>query len=106
MSVLSKSLAAWESPKFSQTLLQELRALKPGVLPLHGEGGLIDFSEITISITKLGSDEDCLKVRVGVFFSEIVAGGSCGFESEPQQKYCDVQIKIDRKTGEAIFTIC
>ena len=105
MPVLSKSLAAWGSPKFSQALLQELRALKPGALPLHGEGGLIDFSEITISITSLGSDEQLLKVNVGVFFTETVGGGSCGFESEPQQKYCDVQIEINRETAEAVFVI-
>lgn len=101
MPVLSRSLADWGSDCFAQSLLQELRALKPGELPLQSEGGWIDYGEITLCINHQGSDEKYLSISAGIFFQETPGGGSCGFESDPQQKYCEVLIEIDRKTGEA-----
>jgi len=107
MPKLNQSLVDWGTVQFSQALLQELRALEAGVLPLQSvsQGGWIDFSEITISITKQSSDQASLYIVMGVFFTETAGGGSCGFEAEAQQNYCDMQVVIDCDTAEAVFTV-
>jgi hypothetical protein len=105
-------------PRFPRTLLadgveacktalkSELESLDRGTLPLASgtrQGGLIDDSRISATILEIHDGTDCLQARVGVFFTEIVGGCSCGDEPVSGPAYCSLSISIDTKTAEARF---
>jgi hypothetical protein len=50
------------------------------------------------------ADGDRIRVRVGVFFSGIVAGCSCADDPTPveaQNEYCELLVDIDRRATAA-----
>lgn len=103
MSQLPRSLAAWGSPAFAETLRTEVEALPPAELPLHRLANTGHALDAKVSVALLGSREtkDAIAVRLGCFFEEIVPGCSCGFEAEPQAAYGELQLRIDRATAQA-----
>ncbi|MGD8931969.1 MAG: hypothetical protein PVI52_05320 [Chromatiales bacterium] len=107
MARLPDSLRDWGSA-FAETLKGELQGLKPGSLPLLKcvtQGGLPNERDLKSML--LGADEtqERILVRVGVFFTEVRAGCSCGDEPMALQAYCELQIDIDRTSAEAKFTL-
>jgi hypothetical protein len=108
---LPDSLAARGSPRFAQVLKHELEGLAPGRLPL--QQGLTSTSHALdegIEVTVLGTVDEgpSIRVRVGVFFSGIVAGCSCADDPtpvEPQAEYCELAIAIDTATAEAVAAV-
>ncbi|MGB0129952.1 MAG: hypothetical protein WBP72_20095 [Rhodocyclaceae bacterium] len=111
MIFLPKSLKARSSPDFNKTLKQELEALDSGQLPLQ-QGlsatsyALDDKPEVIV----FGATDDAtsIRVKVGVFFSGIVAGCSCADDPtpvEPQSEYCELDVRIDKATALATITV-
>jgi hypothetical protein len=106
MTKLSRVLEHLNEDDFRSVLVEELMALERGILPLHKgslRGGPIDDSNLMISV--LGVDESELSVdaRIGVFFHEIIAGGSCLDEDTLENAYCEIVVSINRDSAEVEF---
>ncbi len=104
MPKLLNSLHAWKSDSFVQTLKSEIENLKTGILPLEkgiSQGGLVDDSDIAVTVLGFADDEDAIQVDVGIFFTEVVGGCSCGDEPMANNVYCEMQIRIEKATAEA-----
>jgi hypothetical protein len=106
MPPLTHSLRAWPSESFAQTLKNEIENLPPGVLPLADAASChVDDSPITATVLRVEEGEGEIRAKVGVFFAEILTGCSCGYEPEPLSAYCEIQVKIDKATGKAVFEL-
>ncbi|MDQ7074551.1 MAG: hypothetical protein Q9O24_05230 [Gammaproteobacteria bacterium] len=68
---LPLSRAAWQTEAFQHTLKTELKNLTAGTLPLeHGtqSAGLVDDSNIAVTVLRHSETVEHLLVVVGVFF--------------------------------------
>lgn len=105
---LPAALAAWGTPGFQATLKRELEALAPDALPLQqgvAQGGLADGADITVSVFSARDDVQAIHANVGVFFTEIIAGCSCGDDPLPLPAYCVMQFSIDTRSAQAAVAV-
>jgi hypothetical protein len=105
---LPDSLLAWGSSSFEQTLKQEIENLAAGTLPLHhgvSQGGKVDDSKITAIVLRVADESSTLDAHVGIFFSEIIGGCSCGDDPQTQNAYCEMHVCIEKPTARAVFTV-
>jgi len=105
---LPHSLHAWPGETFSGTLKAEIEALPAGSLPLEKAtltGWHIDDSHIVATVLRTEEDATGIAAAVGIFFAEIIAGCSCGDEPQSQSNYCELQVIIDKGTGNATFAV-
>ena len=104
---LHNSLRAWNTATFAATLRAEILGLGAAALPLHeaAAAGSVDAGDIELTV--LGSTDSAteIHVNVGVFFTEIIAGCSCGDEPSTNNAYCELQVSIDKSTGLARFAL-
>jgi hypothetical protein len=108
MPTLINALRHWNTDAFSLTLKNELENLPSGVLPLEKgvtQGGYIDDSNIVALILHSTADENSIHAKAGIFFTEIVANCGCGDEPMVQNAYCEIQIRIDKKTAATDFAL-
>lgn len=108
MTKLVNSLKHWGSEDFKKVLKQELESLDSGTLPLDQaicQGGKADGSNISALINSTSQNEAHIKIHVGVFFDEIIAGCNCGDDPMTENTYCDLLVSIDKVTAEADFLI-
>ena len=106
--VLSDSLRDWRSEAFAATLKAELEGLRREQLPLTRatrHGGQVDACDLAITVLSSREQHACIHAHVGVFFSEIVAGCSCGDDPFTQQVYCELTVEIDKATAVATVTL-
>lgn len=108
---LPDSLRAWRSPGFREVLKDEVERLNAGLLPLqqalktssHALDG--PFEAMIIGVT---DEPDVIRVKMGIFFSGIVAGCNCADDPTPveaQNEYCELSLAIDKATAEASVTL-
>jgi hypothetical protein len=104
---LIRSIQAWGTPGFEAVLREEIAQLGAGVLPLQAglTSGSIGLDD-KVSATILGVTEgpDALRVRAGIFYTSILAGCACADDPTPENEnaeYCQVELEIDRASGEA-----
>lgn len=105
---LLNSLNAWGSDSFSRLLKEELQSLQPGTLPLHAgvtQGGLVDDAGLTATVLSASDKAGTLQIKVGIFFTEIVAGCSCGDDPAAYSAYCEILVRIDRQTAACTFEL-
>ena len=108
MLTLLESLEAWGAPGFDRVLKSELEAMQQGVLPLQkctSQGGMVDDSNVSVTVIRSVEQEEHILADVGVFFEEIVGGCSCGDEPYSDNAYCLMQVSIDKSTAEAVFNL-
>jgi hypothetical protein len=108
MSRLTNSLQAWGTDSFTGVLKKELQELGSGVLPLHegvSQGGIVDDSNISASVLHVTENEESIAASVGVFFTEIVGGCSCGDDPMEANAYCEINVRIDKHCAEAVFSV-
>lgn len=104
---LNESLQAWGNPEFEAVFKRELAAVPVDVLPLQQgmrQGGYVLDELLTVTLLSTHAEADVIRVNAGVFFSSIIPGCSCADDPtpvEPINEYCEVQVAIDRRTGEA-----
>lgn len=104
---LPASLQAWPGEAFAPVLATEVAALGTAALPL--QAGLTASSvalDDGLSVMLIGAEStaDAIVARVGVFYAGLVAGCSCADDPTPveaQPEYCELEVVIDRTTGEA-----
>ncbi len=109
MITLTKSLQAWRSDDFNKMLKNELEALPAGALPLEKaltRCGTADDSDIAVIVISADENDDSIQCRIGVFFSEIVAGCVCSDDDPaPETAHCEMRVSIDKATAEAKFRV-
>jgi hypothetical protein len=106
MTILPASAAAWGHPDFPAVLKRELLALPAGTLPLHlgtSQGGIPDGRALDLTVLTTRGAEGHAVARVGVFFTEVVGGCSCGDDPYAVNGYCELEVRIRRDSGEAGF---
>ena len=104
----SKSLNAWQTDEFSQTLKGELEQLAAGTLPLEKavtQGGYVDDSHITATVLHAEEDAQAIQARAGIFFTEIVINCGCGDDPMETNAYAELRIRIDKSTARAEFEV-
>jgi hypothetical protein len=105
---LRETLQAGPSGSFARTLKRELESLPAGSLPLQKAAvhcGIIDDSNISVTVIRTSQNPTSLQATVGVFFTEIVAGCVCGEDPSPVNAYCEIQIGIDKTTADVDFQV-
>lgn len=104
---LPEALAAWNTPAFAEILKREVEAAGPAALPLQQCLSASSYAlDDGCSVMVIGAAEEpgAIRARLGVFFRGIIAGCSCADDPtpvEPQPEYCELEIRIDRSSGDA-----
>ena len=91
-----------------KALKRELEGLPSGTLPLHRcttRGGYVDDSAISATVIKVEHGVDRVHCKIGIFFTEIIAGCGCGDDPFPENAYCELMVSIDKTTAEAEFEV-
>jgi len=108
---LARTLNAWGTPGFEDTLKSEVGQLASDRLPLQqalSASSHVTDSQRTVTIIRVSDDEDLIHIKAGIFYSGIIAGCSCADDPTPideQNEYCVVQIEINKQTAEATVTL-
>ena len=108
MAKLDIAMQHWNTDEFPEALVRELQALHPDVLLLHKAGnwgGPRDSDDFNITVLNITNDEQQVHARIGVFFTEIIAGCSCGDEPAPINGYCELLLRINKSTAETQIEI-
>jgi hypothetical protein len=108
---LPNSLNAWGSPEFGNVLKQEIEQQDARQLPL--QQGLSSSSQVTdrpfqSMILSASEEPGLIKVRLGVFYTGVVAGCNCADDPSPvdeQNEYCVLHLAIDRLTSDTTVTL-
>lgn len=98
---------AWGGDRFSVTLKAELEALSPALLGLQQAANwpLQLDAPVTVNVMVATADEAALHARVGVFFTETMAGCNCADAPMERPAYTEMEIAIDRNTAEMKITL-
>ncbi len=108
---LPRSLAAWGSPAFADTLKQELARVEGGQLPLQQALSAASYAiDAPSEIMLIHADESAgaICVKVGVFYAGVIAGCSCADDPspvEPISEYCELALCIDRHSGQTTVAL-
>lgn len=105
---LVNALQAWGSGSFARTLEEEVERLPAGSLPLHkgvNEGGHVDDGNLDVTVIRVDDDDKVIQVRLGIFFTEIVANCSCGDEPMEKPAYCEMLLQVDKITADAVVSV-
>jgi len=98
----------WPTDAFAPSLKRELMALGKGVLPLASavtSGGVVDDSNLAVSILRSTDAGSTIVVRVGVFFAEVIAGCNCSDDPMSIPAYCELHIDIDKLSAAANLSL-
>lgn len=108
---LEKSLNAWGTPGFNQTLKQEVEQLDPLLLPLQQGLSLsshVADSKFSAIILRVSDDTGFIRAKAGISYAGIIAGCSCTDDPTPmseQTEFCEVLFAIDKQTAETTVTL-
>ncbi len=100
---------AWDTATFNDILKVELEKMGVDQLPLQ-QG--LSFSNIAldthIKVVPLSSTEtdNSIIIKAGIFYSGIISGCNCADDPSPvneQNEYCEVQINIQKISGDTII---
>ncbi|MBE0509385.1 MAG: hypothetical protein K0A95_02335 [Chromatiales bacterium] len=108
---LPRSLAAYGSPAFADILKAELGELDSQCLPL--QQGLRNGStsldhKLSFMLLTQQQNSDHILVKLGMFYSSIIAGCSCADDPTPQDEvneYGEIHVRIARDTAEARISL-
>jgi len=108
---LSKSLKAWNTPDFRDTLKDEVAHLDATLLPLQeglSHGSYTNGENISVLILGVSESSGVIHVKTGIFYTGIIAGCSCADDPTPineHTEYCEVQFDINIETAETKVTL-
>ncbi len=107
MILLERVVKAWGRPEFERVLKQALLELDAKTLLLqqglqHSSHALTEG--MSVLINRVGEEDGRILVRVGIFYSGIIAGCSCADDPspvDPVTEYLELLLEIDRETAAA-----
>ena len=105
---LTNVLKHWGTDLFDRTLKAELENLTTGALPLQqatSQGGIVDDSNISALILSSKEHDNEIRIRTGVFFTEIIAGCNCNDPPIETSGYCLLEVVIDKTNAETQVAI-
>ena len=108
---LPRSLEAWNTPGFQETLKDEIAHLDPVLLPLQeglSQASYTSGNNISVLILNVSETAESIHVKTGIFYTGIIAGCSCADDPTPVSEiteYCEVQFDIDKQAGETKVTL-
>ena len=103
---LSKALQANHSPEFNKALKNEIQDLDPTLLPLQQGLSLSSYvgkTPFSAVIMNISEETDYIKIKVGIFYTGIIAGCSCSDDPSPtdeQNEYCDLLFRVNKNTAD------
>jgi len=108
---LSKTLNAWGTPDFEDTLKQEIAQLGAEQLPLQQGLSTSSYAvdnKLDVMVLNVSEEAGLIRAKAGIFYTGIIAGCSCADDPTPvneQNEYCVVQLDIDKMTAETTVTL-
>jgi len=108
---LNKALAVWGTPTFEDILKDEVRQLGIENLPLQqglAHGSFTSGENLQVSVLSTSETTDAIEVKVGLFYTSIIAGCACEDDPTPQSdlpEYSEIGIRIDKASAEATITL-
>ena len=111
MNKFTKTLLSWGTSEFNNTLTKEVLLLDKSKLPLQQaleQSSYVSESDFSIVILNTNETDTDIIVKVGVFFTGIIAGSCCSDDPTPVdelQEYCELEFKIDKETAEVTITL-
>ncbi len=108
---LPATLQAWGTPEFETILRQETESLDINDLPLqqgliHGSHALAE--KLHIIHLSSNATAQALVVRIGIYYSSVIAGCSCADDPTPidcLSEYCVVELCIDNRSACTTITL-
>ncbi len=106
MIALPNTVKAWLSPNFQTVLKGELERTAAHLLPLQQamtQGSALGVQPFSVSLLASVDRGEALFVKVGVFFTSIVAGCNCADAPSPMDEnteYCQLGLSIDKATAD------
>ncbi|OOG22772.1 hypothetical protein B1C78_13935 [Thioalkalivibrio denitrificans] len=104
-------LEALGTPRFNTMLKEALTRLGVDVLPLQQglrNGSVSLDKDLSITILDLRETPERVMVRVGAFYSSVLAGCACADDPSPENEYpeyCEMDLEIDRPDGTARISV-
>ncbi len=108
---LSKSLTAWGSPLFKETLKQEIEQLDSTLLPLQqglSQGNHVADNSHTVMVLSVSEEGNNIHAKTGIFFTGLIMGCQCADDPSPGNElpeYCELQLDIDKQTAQTTITL-
>ncbi len=108
---LSKTLSAWQTSGFDTALKEEIAHLDADLLPLQqglSRSSHANTDKLSVMVISAVDAPGCLRVKVGLFYTGIIAGCSCADDPTPVDEineYCEARFDIDKATAEATVTL-
>ena len=105
---LVNTLREWPHGSWKSVLKHEIEALPSGSLPLEKavtRCGIVDDSDISVTVINACQNAVSIQAKLGVFFTEIVAGCVCGEDPTAENSYCELLAHIDKITGAVDFEL-
>ena len=106
MTALPNAARARGTEALKSTLKRDIENLGGAGLPLQAgtqHGGHVDDRHLSATILDVAETGAVVQAKVGVFFDEVVGGCSCGDEPFTASAYCELRVRLDRRSGEATF---
>ena len=83
-------------------------ALPANALPLQqglSQGDIASEKPEKVSVINSDETDTQIIVKLGVYFTEIISGCSCGDDPGMLNGYCEMQVAIDKLSGDADFPV-
>lgn len=95
---LRTCLRSTDDQQLKRQLALALAELPAEQLPLQDgctQGGMIDASDLAVSVLDVQQSPGRLSARVGVFFTEVVGGCNCHDDPGRSNAYCVLEVGVD-----------
>ncbi len=108
---LSKTITAWGTPDFENTLKQEIAQIGAEQFPLQQGLSTSSYAvdnKLDVMILNVSDEAGFIRAKAGIFYSGIIPGCSCADDPTPvneNNEYCVVQLDIDKMTAETTVTL-
>ena len=102
------SLRSYGTEDFQKALKHEIETMDRRELPLERatmQGGIIGEQGITATVISVNDNSHSIEAEVGVFFTEVIGGCSCGDDPLEQNVGCTLRFVIDKNTANTIIEV-
>ena len=108
---LTKALESWQTPDIENALQNEIKKIKPELLPLQqglSQSSYVGDGDISVLILNITETVNSIRVKTGIIYAGIISGSCCADDPTPtseQTEYCEVQFDIDKTTAETTIAL-